>query len=221
MKAEDNERFRKGELVKKTFSLVCFFVLLNATVFAQSPRIVHIKKKSAIHVAPQAVPAGLKVIYSSLGPTKTDLYNDATGWAISIDETVAVPFTSKSNFEVSEVQVPIKYLGGTNQANVSIYGGSGDVPDTLLAGPVTVTDFPDTGTCCTLAVANFPPLAVSAGTQYWVVVGTPPSGTGSDFEGVWDSVAKIIPVAYIFQNNGWEGGSADDLPACEVLGTST
>jgi hypothetical protein len=187
-------------------------------LFAQNPRIVHTKEKSAIHVPPQASPEGSKIIYSNL-KSKTDLYNDNYGWAISLEESVAIPFTPKSDSHVSEVGVPVKYLGGTNQVNVSIYSGPGNVPETLLAGPVTVTNLPDAGTCCTLSVASFSSIAISAGTQYWVVVGTPSSGTGSDFEGVWDSVAKIIPVAFNFQDNGWTGISADDLPACEVRGT--
>jgi hypothetical protein len=203
----------------KTIALfVCVLVFYNVALFAQTPRIVQTKETSTIHVPPQKVPEGLKPIYSNL-KSKTDLYNDSYGWAISLEESVAVPFTPKSDAHVSEVRVPVKYFGGDNQVNVSIYGGSGAVPETLLAGPVVVTNLPGPGTCCTVAVASFSPLAVTAGTQYWVVVGTPSSGTGSDFEGAWDSIAKIVPVAFNFQDNGWADVTAYTLPACQVLGT--
>jgi hypothetical protein len=121
--------------VKKTVPFVCLLALYNMTLFAQSPKILHTKEKSAIHVSPQAVSESLTTIYSNL-KSKTDLYNDTHGWAISLEESVAVPFTPKSDSHVSEVRLPLKYLAGANQVNVSIYGGSGDVPDKLLAGPV-------------------------------------------------------------------------------------
>lgn len=205
-------------MLKKTALFVCLLALNNLTLFAQSPGIVHTQEKSAIHVLPQDSPEGLKPIYSNL-KSKTDLYNDTDGWAISRQQSVALPFTPKSDSRVSEARVPVKYFAGANQVNVSIYEGSGDVPETLLAGPVTVTNLADAGTCCTLAVASFSRFAISAGTQHWVIVGTPSSGTGSDFAGFWAAVAKIIPVAFNFLNLGWSKSSADYLPACEVLGT--
>ena len=211
-----------GKVLKKTLIFVCFLVLCNLTLFARtakSPRMIHGTEKSAIHVPPQEVPVGLTKIYGNLGTSKTDLYNASYGWAISLKESVAIPFTPKYDSHISQVRVAASYLGGANQVNLSIYEGSGNVPETLLAGPVTVTNLPDYGTCCTLAVASFSSLAVSAGTRYWVVMGTPLTGTGSDFEGVWNSVAKIIPVAFNFQASGWTAISADDLPAAAVLGT--
>ena len=91
------------------------------TLFAQSPGIVHTKEKSAIQVLPQESPQGLKTIYSNL-KSEPDLYNDADGWAITRAESVGVPFTPKSYSHVLQVRVPVKYLAGANQVNVSIYG---------------------------------------------------------------------------------------------------
>ncbi len=90
----------------------------------------------------------------------------------------------------------------------------------MLAGPETVTSLPSAGTCCTLAVANFgTSVAVNAGTQYWVVANTPATGTGSNFVGIWDSLAK--PVLPIADNHGaaWTGIDGDGGLAGEVLGT--
>src|SRR5208282_4427201 len=178
-----------------------------------------------IHVPPQESPAVLKKIYSNLGTSKTDLYNDSQGWDIAgpnfqagFPNSVALPFTPKSNSHVSQVQVAIEYSGlGDNQVNLSIYGDSGGVPGTLLAGPVTVTHLPEAGTCCLLAVANFSPVAVTGGTRYWVVADTPRTGTGSDFYGVWVTVVKpAIPMAQNANDAGWSGVNADFLPAGEV-----
>jgi hypothetical protein len=83
---------------------------------------------------------------------------------------------------------------------------------------VTVTNLPEGGICCTLAVATFTPVAVTGGNQYWVVADTPATGTGSDFEGEWDMVAKVVPIAFDV-GDGWFTRDANDLPASEVLGT--
>lgn len=212
--------------MKKTLMFVCVLVLCNLTLFAQTryPRIVHTHEKSAIHVPPQEAPAGLTKIYSNLGKSKTDLYACCWGWGvqgpINGSEFVAIPFTPKSNSHVSQVQVAVSYAGvGANQVNLSIYGDSGGLPGTLLAGPVTVTNLPEYGTCCTLAVGSFTPVAVTGGTRYWLVANTPLTGTGSDFAGEWNMVAKIIPMAFADDGDGWFTETANDLPAGEVLGT--
>jgi len=181
---------------------------------------------------PTLAQTGLKHIYSNLAD-KGDLYNysieegpfvagpnSAAGQSFR-----ALPFTPKQDSHVSQVQVALQYDdSGANQVNLSIYGDSGGVPGTLLAGPATVTNLIEyTGTCCSLTIANFSPVAVTGGTQYWVVADTPLTGTGSDFVGVWLSVAA--PNKPLGSNcEGCNGGSwytlnADILPASEVRGT--
>jgi hypothetical protein len=215
--------------VKKSL-FACFLTFYTLAAVAQaghSPKIVHIKEKSAIHVPPQEAPAGLKKIYNNLGKSKTDLYEDTQGWGIfgpnsggCCIDFAGMPFTPKSDSYVSQVQVAVQYFSGANQVNLSIYSDSYGAPGTLLAGPVTVTNLPEAGTCCTLAVASFTPLAVTGGTQYWVIVNTPLTGTGSDFSGVWVDVVKpVIPVAEYSSEVGWTGLNADWLMAAEVLGT--
>lgn len=217
--------------MKKTLLLVCLLALCHLTLLAQNgkpSRAVHTTEKSAVHVPPQEVPAALKTIYTNLG-TKTDLYLDNDGWSLtgfnsyggsSSAYSIALPFTPKANSHVSQVRAAVQYYGsGANQVNFSIYGDANGAPGTLLAGPVTVTNLPGFGTCCTLAVANFTPLAVTGGTRYWVVADAPLTGTGSDFVGVWDWVSKIILFGGTNGVNGWYGINTDGLPAGQVLGT--
>jgi hypothetical protein len=216
--------------VNRTPWLVCLFALWNLTLFAQAgklPRTVHTTERSGIHVPPQSTPEALEIIYSNLGKEQTDLYNDSSGWLESgpnSDEGGpffdAMPFTPKSDSHVSQARVAMEYGGsGANQVNLSIYGDSGGVPGTLLAGPVTLTNLPDVGTCCTLAIADFAPIAVNGGTQYWVVADTPLSGVGSDFFGVWDYVPRpTFPQAFS-QGFGWAGfNGTPEEAAGAVLG---
>lgn len=215
--------------MKKTLQFVFLSMLCSMTLFAQtgkSPAVVHTAEKSAIHVPPQETSPGLKTIYTNLGKP-TDLYSDYWAWEVSgpnsvggVTEFIAMPFTPKADSHVSQVQVAIQYAGtGANQVNLSIYGDSSGAPGTLLAGPVTVTNLPEAGTCCTLTVANFTPVAVTAGTRYWVVGDTPLTGTGSDLVGQWGWVTKDIGQWAEDNGGGWYQFPDDGLPAGKVLGT--
>jgi len=201
--------------VKKTLPLVCILLLYGMTLSAQ------IAEKSAVE-ASHETPATLQTIYSNLGK-KGHLYTccgfGLSGPAGGGSSFTAMPFTPSSNSHVSEVRVAVQYISGANQINLSIYADSDGVPGTLLAGPVTVTNLPEYKTCCRLDVASFAPVAVSAGIQYWVVADTPPTGVGSDFNGVW-SVAGNITIPFAVDNGtGWFSASAVLLPSGVVLGT--
>lgn len=216
------------DVLKKAPLFVCLLVLCDLSLLGQNarlPRIVHsTTEKSAIHTPPQEAPAGLKKIFSNLSSSKFDVYYDRSGWGIAgpgsgDTEFVSIPFTPKSDSHVSQVRAAVEYSGrGANQVNLSIYSGSSGTPGFLLAGPVTVTNLPDEATCCALAVANFSPLEVTGGTQYWLVADTPLSGQGSDFIGAWEFVSKYVPMALSI-GSGWDPFDANDLPAAEVLGT--
>jgi hypothetical protein len=217
------------KLVKKIVLNVCLLTLCNPTLFAQTGsglRAMHTAEKSAVRVPPPETPETLQKIYTNMGSSKTDLYNDTYAWTVSgpnsdvgLPFSIALPFTPKSDSHVSQVQVAVQYFSGTNQVNLSIYGDASGTPGTLLAGPVTVKNLADAGTCCALAVANFTSLAVAAGTRYWVVADSPLTGTGSDFDGSWDWVAKPIILVAGNHGDGWSGFNGDALPAGEVLGT--
>lgn len=216
--------------MKKMLMAVFLVTLCNVAPLAQTarhPRIVHITEKSAIHKPPQEAPAGLETIYSNLGSSKIDLYTDSAGWEIvppsfgGDSQFYAMQFIPKSNSYVSQVRVAVQYSGpGANQVNLSISEDAGGIPGALLAGPVTVRDLPDAGTCCSLAIASFSPVAVTGGTHYWVVADTPSTGTGSNFFGIWDFVIQgKTPPSAQFIDGSWQLNDGIALPAGEVLGT--
>jgi hypothetical protein len=220
--------------VKTALSLVCLLTICNLTLNGQTvktPRSAHVPETSAIHVAGEQPDVTLKKIFTNLGSSSTDLFDDEYGWYVAgpdvkkgySQQFVGLPFTPKSNSHVSQVQLAVEYFSsGTNQVNVSIYGDSGGHPGSLLAGPVTVKNLPKTGTCCALTVANFTPVAVTGGSQYWVVAETPASGTGSNFLGLWDFIVqgKTPTTAFEFTDSGpWGAEPSLGEPAGEVLGT--
>lgn len=217
--------------MKKAILVLCILATCHLFLFAQAshvPRAVHAKQKPEVHVPAQESPEGLTTIYTNLGPKK-DAYLSTDGWSItgfnsfggsSYAFEIALPFTPKSNSHLSQVRAALQYDGyGSNQVNFSIYSDASGTPGTLLAGPVTVTNLPNFPSCCALAVANFTPLALTGGTQYWVVANTPASGQGSDFVGVWNWNHKILPFAGSNGVNGWFAEIGDTWPAGAVLGT--
>jgi hypothetical protein len=207
------------------------FALWGSLLFAQTPTpIVKKTELSPVRLMPEAPPAGLQKLFSNLG-TKWPYYNGIEGWALEgpnaeIPESVAMPFSSAVDAHVTQVRIPIMYVAGTNQVNISLYSGPSGAkgtPKALIAGPVTVTNLPAYGTCCMLTVVKFSPTPIVAGAQYWVVADTPNSGSGSDFDGAWDWVPPEPPPADSFSNppgTPWFPGRKDIAAAAgEVFGT--
>jgi len=200
--------------------------LLDQTV--QQPRMLHHKATSIVHVPPQEAPQDLTTIYSSLGTDPKNLYNNIDTWLVAgpnsgagLSAFIALPFTPESNSHISEVRAAVLWYGdGAEQVNLSIHADHKGHPGKLLAGPVTVTNLPKAFTCCQLAIANFSPLSVSGGTQYWVVADTPLSGQGSDFLGEWaGAVYPVLPLSGNADQTGWVTFNGNGLPAGDVLGT--
>jgi hypothetical protein len=210
---------------------LCVIGLCASALFGQdatrAPRTVQTTEKSQVHT-PSQQPAELAKIFGNLG-SPTDTYNDTNGAIIagpgsilSIGIFPAAPFTPKRNAHVSVIEVPIQYLDGANQVNLSLYSDASGMPGKVLAGPQPLKNLPDFGTCCELGVWKLTTsVEVTAGTQYWIVVDTPSSGTGDDFEGVWD---YIFPTPFLQASNtdgqGWVAyGGGEELPAAAVFGT--
>jgi hypothetical protein len=221
------------EFVKKIVELLlCLVALCGTALFAQEsrntahPRMVRTTEKSQIHVPAQDAPAGLKGIYSNLGP-KADAYNGGGGFLLrgpaagNFPVFVAMPFTPKSNSTVMEVEAAVQYGGsGANQVNLSLYGDSGGVPGTLLAGPQTVANLPHFGSCCTLTIWKLATgVKVTGGSQYWVVADTPASGVGSDFFGNWDFVFRTHLTGMNTGSHWYQFTGPDQEVAGAVFGT--
>jgi hypothetical protein len=235
--------------LRNSSPLICFLILVSLIAVSQNigtplafaqtvvaattpahsgPHILRgTEAQGAIHAWPQEIADSLKKIYSNLGKTKGDLYQDNVSWTLSgpkseagYTQFVGMPFTPASDSHVTEVEVAVQYGGaGANQIDLSIYEDREGAPGTLIGGPVTVAGLPDFLTCCTLTVADFPPVSVTGSKHYWVVANTPSSGKGSDFYGGWDFIPSSIAQA-LDNGTGWtatEGFSQEAAGA--VYGT--
>jgi hypothetical protein len=211
--------------MKKAAIFVFAIAHCCASLRAQQPKTVEDGVGFRFEEPAQEQPAALTKIYSNLGPPASAYccgYYSVTG-PLSPNSTVFIgmPFTPKANYEVKQVRAAIQYSSGANQVELSLYSDAGGVPGAPLA-ETTVTNLPAQGTCCTLAIANFPAVAVTAGIQYWVVASTPATGTGADFDGGWAFVPPAkSSLGLSFYGGGWESSpSAIVQAAGEVFGTA-
>lgn len=188
---------------------MCLFVLCGANLFAQEggrvPRTVYTPEKSQIH-EPAEVESTLTKIFSNLGPP-ANAYNGAgPGFLVAGpgsglgQEFLGLAFTPKTDSTVTEIQAALLFLdegnGAPNQIDVSLYDDVDGVPGNIIAGPHTVKNLAEAGTCCTLATWHLSKGAsLRAGVQYWVVADAPASGAGSNSAAVWDIIFPAAPEA--------------------------
>lgn len=84
----------------------------------------------------------------------------------------AVPFTPAANMTVKEMEASVVWAEGTNAVVMSLNSDSGGLPGKPLH-TWNVKNLATIGTCCQLAtVKSLTGIAVTKGTQYWLVVKT-------------------------------------------------
>ncbi|HEX2592537.1 MAG TPA: choice-of-anchor R domain-containing protein [Rhizomicrobium sp.] len=86
------------------------------------------------------------------------------GWA-------AMPFTPAADGSITRVEVPLKYVSGTNRAILSIRQDNAGVPGAALQS-WTVKGMITGGTCCTVTHVSSNGIPVQAGHRYWVMLST-------------------------------------------------
>jgi hypothetical protein len=96
-----------------------------------------------------------------------------------------VAFTPASSATVTELQVAVGSFGSTNPGfDLALYTDNGGVPGTALKS-FHIASPPTYGTCCTLDTAkDSAGIAVTGGTQYWIVAKT--GGSTGEFLGGWN-----------------------------------
>jgi hypothetical protein len=216
-----------GRILKTAALGLFIFTLACCTLLAQSGPAIGHTSHSGIVTASHQPPAGLVSIFSNLGPTATDNYNDTTGYyvlgpsntlALS-EQWIALPFTPKKSSHVEEVEAAVQLEDATttNQFLLGLYSDNAGAVGTLLAQD-TVKNAPAFGTCCTLVTARFkaPGISVTAGTQYWIVASSD-DVNAPNFTGVW-AASNNANIGGDVAMGGWFTFSAN-WPAGAALGT--
>jgi hypothetical protein len=208
-------------VLKRAVCGLLFSMLSCGMLLAQNAEV---KVAHTVHAGPitpaKDTPPALRTIYSNLGPTATDDYNDTTGYYVTgptnavngTEQAIALPFTPKVSAHVTGLQAAIGWISGTKLVDIGLYSDNSGVVGTLLASGHS-THLPTFGSCCQLVTITIPSTAVTAGTQYWIVASSDDTN-GPDLASVWQSSNDVntggnvsLGGWFTFSNN-WPAGAA-------------
>jgi uncharacterized repeat protein (TIGR03803 family) len=171
---------------------------------------------------------GNKMIYSNLGPSNA-AFDYISGSLISgpgsplgSQQWIGFPFTPTENHTATEIDAAAFYYGNDGSAgnnfNFGIWSDSAGAPGTEIAS-VDVANLPTftgtSGDCCNTQNATIAATALTAGTQYWVVLST--DGNGMNSLGVWDYVYNDASGTLAYNDgSGWNTiqGTASAFAVC-------
>lgn len=125
-----------------------------------------------------------------------------------------IPFTPTKNVSVTSITMGLGYVSGTNAATIALYSDSSGLPGTELASGA-VSNMPKFPTCCTTTAVTISSTALTAGTQYWIVV----SASGTTWV-AWNystvNTADAHTYAYNYNGDGWVSTSYPTYAGAEV-----
>jgi len=166
------------------------------------------------------------VLCSNVGPANNQFGSSGNFVAgpnntvLGISQFMAVPCTPQTNRTLTTVKGAWQWYGyGANKIQICLYADSGsNSPGTQIGNCVTLTNLPTFLTSNTLVTANFTSqkLALTAGTQYWIIAQTPSRGTGSDSVDVW--VGESGWMASDVAGEGWSSSQPNLQGVMSVSG---
>jgi hypothetical protein len=164
------------------------------------------------------------IIYSDLGVVTP--YNGGSAWDVEGTSTatfqsIGAPFTPGANYSLTEIDVALQYLSGTNAVTLALETDSSGVPGTVLEA-WALTSLPDFSSTSSVLQMETPtsPILLLAGTQYWVVAipGAADTTAGWNFANT-----GVTPNLDVLDTVGgtWFTDTSNSNPAFDVQGNLT
>ncbi len=174
--------------------------------------------------------------YSNLGPSG-NVYNCCTGWTMGGSGTLgqyyydANQFTSGASGSISQIDIGIGYVTGTNSFFASLWTDNGSgLPGTELGQWNNLSSNQNFGGCCGLVtITGISGISLTAGQNYFLVIG-PTSNSSTTWE-AWnlntpgDTGLLLQTSSGCTEGGGgagcsWSSFSGSTLGAFDVLGSS-
>jgi hypothetical protein len=217
----------KNTLLAAVFTAVtCASAFAGVTVSADKRTVFAPPGNTSRPVIHMHLPKKSKTIYSNLASAYPNgLYFSGEGDTLcgptcALGESISVAggFTPTAAASASSVSAAVGYIEGPNEFTIAIYSDTNGVPGTVLASGVAAP-LPTFGDCCGLATVKFKkPVALTAGTPYWVVA-TADSNESATFA-AWNlaTVDQVdaAPVSYNDNGAGWTSYTSTLPPAFAV-----
>jgi PEP-CTERM motif-containing protein len=169
---------------------------------------------------------GQQVLYSNLG-TGTDVYNCCSGWTVSGTGSIGTSFTAANQFEVTtsgnvfQIDIGIGYVEGVNSFYVDIDKDNAGQPGAVLASFTGLSSSTNFGGCCGLVtISNISGLSLSAGTEYWMVIG--PTSTSATTWEAWNFSNSATGLDLYSEDGGstWHSNGVQPQGAFDILGST-
>lgn len=174
------------------------------------------------------------VVYSDFGPgMASNSSTNGVGWCVSgnnapgcgplTDRWIAAPFTPGGNVTLTQIDLALGNLSGTNGAVIDLVNSTSGLPGTTILESWTASGLASgCGLCPTpiLTLSSTGSLGLQGGTQYWLIA----KGSGSDTLDFWWGNVSGKGGTQASNNDGasWflaGGGAPGTLTAFDVLGT--
>ena len=166
--------------------------------------------------------------FTDLG-TGTNVYQEGTGWTVSGTGTIGTSFTAANLFTslasgaVSQIDLGVGYAGGTNAFYAAVFTDNNGLPGTQLYRTDNLSSSQTFGGCCGLVtITGITGLDLTAGQQYFVVLG-PETLNSTVFE-AWNWNSQGVNGLDLYSTNGgtnWNSnGTGNPLGAFDILGSS-
>ena len=172
--------------------------------------------------------AAQTTFFSDLGPVG-NVYQCCTGWTVSGTGTVGTSFTAANLFtslssgSVSQIDLGVGYVAGQNDFYAAVFTDNNGLPGTQLFRVDNLSSSQNFGGCCgIITISGITGLTLTAGQQYFVVLG--PENLGSTVWEAWNYNSQNITGLDLFStdggNNWTSNGTGFDLGAFDILGGS-
>jgi len=180
----------------------------------------------ALCVSSLSALAGTSTLYSNLGPSG-NTYQCCNGWTVSGTGTVGTSFTQANEFtamasgSVSSIDIGVGYVTGTNSFYAALYtvGNSGN-PGTLLDQWNNLSSSQQFGGCCGLVtISGITGLNLTAGTQYYMVLG--PMNLGDTTWEAWNQNSTGASGTELYSTDGgqtWNSNGTQTIGAFDIVG---
>jgi hypothetical protein len=151
--------------------------------------------------------------FSDLG-TGSNVYNCCSGWTIAgsgylgTSYTAANEFTAMASGSVSQIDIGVGYVEGTNSFFAALYTVSNNEPGTLIDQWSNLTASQQFGGCCGLVtITGITGVDLTSGQSYFLVLG-PTNLTGTTWE-AWNENSTGASGLDLYATSGCQNGTGN------------
>ncbi len=153
-------------------------------------------------------------------------YNCCSGWTVSGTGTVGTSFTAANLFTslatgtVSQIDLAVGYVTGTNAFYASVWTDSGGLPGSQLWREDGLSSSQPFGGCCgVVTITGISGLSLTAGQQYFVILG-PENLSDTTWE-AWNMNSTGATGLDLYSTNGgqnWNSNGEQTIGAFDIIG---